>query len=237
MDDGFGVAEPPPPAPHSVRRPKGGSETSSIASDKTRAKLCDCEEECKQGRRRCSHHNRRLDNCRNQVSKKAGPEGLKNWTEKCRNMEFANSQIEYMAKRSVGLAVFSRAPLIDFTHWEQQFGSLVEKKNASQNRPFQEPRWMLRQVKKFGRDEKAMSRSWRALGKRDHLGYQGQVPLSLPAVEFEERSSAQFIRGAAVEASKGKKRPKEFELLCGRSWLRPWSLFLQWRRRRCGRSW
>ena len=219
MDD-FAVGDvQPPPEPVSARgRKSRTSAASSSTGDKSRAKLCgypECDNDCKQGRRHCGHHNRHLDNVRNQVSKKYGPEGLKAFSDKCRDMEFANSQIEMMAKKSIGLSMFARAPLIDFVAWEQEFGVLVETKTAQQTRPFEEKEWIIRQVKKFGRDEKEMEQEWKRKvagpWKRDDLGYKGALRLWLPAVEYEEKSSTQFIKGAAIEQSKSKKAPKDFE--------------------------
>ena len=117
---------------------KSSSVAGSSVGDKRggKVKLCGfagCECDCKAGRRHCAHHNRHLDNARNQVSKKYGPEGLKAFSDKCRDIEFANSQIEFMAKKSIGLAMFARAPLIDFVEWEQKFGVLVQKKEESRH--------------------------------------------------------------------------------------------------------
>ena len=101
--------------------------------------------------RHCAHHNRHLDNSRTQVSKKLGLEGLRNFSEKCKDIQFANKQITYMAEKSVGLSMFARAPLIDWTLWQQEFGKLIETKEASQTRSFEEEQWIIRQVTKFGR--------------------------------------------------------------------------------------
>ncbi|CAE7038483.1 Tnr [Symbiodinium sp. CCMP2456] len=121
-----------------------------------------------------------------------------------------------MAERSVGLSMFARAPLIDWVQWEQQFGVLIETKSASQTRPFEERQWVLRQVNKFGRDEKEAGNMWKMKlagpWKRDYDGYKGQIRLWLPAVEYEEKSQSQFMKGMSKEQSKGKKAPKEFEL-------------------------
>ena len=135
--------------------------------------------------------------------------------ERCKDLEFANGQIEYMASRSIGLPMFSRAPLIDFVQWEQEFGSLVQKKDAAQLRPFEETEWILRQVNKFGRDKEAMKEEWKQKlaghWRRDQNGYKGATRLWLPAKEMEEKSHISYIKGGAKELSKPKKNPKEFE--------------------------
>ena len=74
---------------------------------------------------------------------------LKSFSERCKDIEFANSQVQYMAERSVGLSMFARAPLIDWVQWEQQFGVLIETKSANQIRPFEERQWIIRQVNKL----------------------------------------------------------------------------------------
>ena len=215
-DDGQSSTAPPESSSASL---KSSSTAGSSAADKRKVKLCGfpgCDLDCKSGRRHCSHHNRHLDNSRNQVAKKYGPEGLKAFSDMCRDIEFANSQIEYMAKKSIGLAMFARAPLIDFVEWEQKFGVLIEKKEAVQTRPFEERQWVLRQVRKFGRDEKQMTEEWKRKiagpYKRDYDGYQGAFRLWLPALEFEENSKKQFVQGSSVEKSKQKKTPQDWEM-------------------------
>ena len=228
MDD-FEVGEAPPPAISDassvVGRGKRRTSNASCASSASAAsvgergaKFCQypsCDNECKGGRRHCAHHNRHLDNSRTQVSKKLGPEGLRNFSEKCKDIQFANKQITYMAEKSVGLSMFARAPLIDWTLWQQEFGKLIETKEASQTRPFEEEQWIIRQVTKFGRKRELMEQEWKQKlagpWKRDHKGYEGALRLWLPAMEYEEKSASQFVKGAALEASKVKKNPKAFE--------------------------
>ncbi len=179
MDD-FAVTEPPPPpaaAGASSRRTSKGSSVATSSDGKTRSKLCGfpaCDEDCKTGRRHCSHHHRHLDNGRNQVVKAKGEEAAKAYMERCRDMEFANGQIAYMMKLSIGLPMFARAPLIDFVKWEQEFGVLVETKHGVQTQPFEEEQWIIRQVQKFGRPGEAMELEWKQKlagpWKRDNLG-------------------------------------------------------------------
>ena len=223
MDDDFQVpAVLPNPDPAAV---SGGASTRtskssvSTAGSKGRAKLCgypSCDEDCKCGRRHCGHHHRHLDNARNQVIRVKGEAAGKAFMEKCKNLEFANGQIEHMMKLSVGLPMFARAPLIDFVKWEQEFGVLVETKNAAQLRPFEQEQWIIRQVTKFGRDKEEMKEAWRQKlaghWRRDYEGYKGSIRLWLPATEYEEKSNTQFVKGAAKEESKIKKSPKDFEL-------------------------
>ncbi|OLP85976.1 Tenascin-R [Symbiodinium microadriaticum] len=151
-----------------------------------------------------------------EVRSKYGAEGLKSFSDKCRDIEFANQQIEYMAARSVGLSMFARAPLIDFAQWEQQFGVLVETRQATQTRPFEETEWILRQVNKYGREKEEAASDWKQKlagpWKRDYAGHGGKIRLWLPSKEYEEKGSSQFIQGASKEVSKSKKNPKEFEL-------------------------
>ena len=221
-DDDFEIPQetPPPATPvaSSRRTSRGSTASSTTEATKGRSKLCGfpaCDDDCKAGRRHCGHHHRHLDNARNQVIKAKGEEAGKAFMDKCKDMEFANGQIEYMQKRSVGLPMFARAPLIDFVAWEQEFGTLVATKSGSQLRPFEEDQWIIRQVTKFGRDKAEMKQEWKrklaASHKRDFLGYQGCVRLWLPALEFEENSETQYAKGASKETSKGKKRPKDYE--------------------------
>ena len=228
-DESFEIESevPPPPVPPSESGSVSGSARKGRASlgsttsggDSSRVKLCQyptCDLDCKQGRRHCSHHNRHLDNSRTQVRSKYGAEGLKSFSDKCRDIEFANQQIEYMAARSVGLSMFARAPLIDFAQWEQQFGVLVETRQATQTRPFEETEWILRQVNKYGREKEEAASDWKQKlagpWKRDYAGHGGKIRLWLPSKEYEEKGSSQFIQGASKEVSKSKKNPKEFEL-------------------------
>ena len=167
MDDDFQVPDVPEVGfdqekKKKVRAGAGTSSTAcpsaadggaSVTSAGSRLKLCSfqsCDCEIKSGRRHCHHHHRHLDNARNQVAKQKGPEAAKAWVEKCRDLEFANSQIEYMQRRAVGHGMFARAPLIDWVAWEQEFGVLVSNKTASQIRPFEEKEWILREVRKKG---------------------------------------------------------------------------------------
>eukprot|EP00913_Durusdinium_trenchii_P011745 g11031.t1 len=189
----------------------------SQASD-GKPKIClfpGCDSDPKANRRHCGHHHRHLDNMRNQIMKEKGAESVKIWVEKCKDPDFANSQIEYMAKKCVGLAMFARAPLIDFVQWEQEFGVMVSTKSANQTQPFEEEQWILRQVNKFGRQREDMVVEWKQKlagpWKRDYLGYKGALRLWLPAKEFEEKAETNFIKGASHEVSKQKKKPKQFE--------------------------
>ena len=231
MDD-FDVSNaestPPPPVSESSggrgkRRTSTGSNASCASSTGTSvgergAKFCQyptCDSEAKSGRRHCAHHNRHLDNSRTQASKKFGAEGLRNFSGKCKDIAFANKQITYMAEQSVGLSMFARAPLIDWTLWQQEFGTLVETKDATQTRPFEEEQWIIKQVTKFGRNREQMVQEWKQKlagpWRRDNKGYEGSLRLWLPALEYEEKASAQFVKGGALEASKAKKNPKAFE--------------------------
>ena len=112
-----GDAVPAPPAPQTVaRRSKGGSSATGSSTGERTKKLCGfnpCDDDAKQGRRHCALHNRHLDNARNQVEKKLGSDGLKAWVEKCKDIEYANGQIEYMAKRSGKAVKQYQTPHVD----------------------------------------------------------------------------------------------------------------------------
>ena len=222
MEDGFEVpsaAPAPEPSVSGGAGSRASKSSASTAGSKGRAKLCgfpSCDEDSKCGRRHCGHHHRHLDNARNQVIRVKGEAAGKAFVEKCKNIEFANGQIEHMMKLSVGLPMFARAPMIDFVKWEQEFGVLVETTNASQLRPFEEGQWIIKQVTKFGRDKEEMKEAWKQKlagpWRRDHLGYNGCIRLWLPALEFEQKANTQFVKGAAKEESKIKKNPKDFEI-------------------------
>ena len=47
--------------------------------------------------------------------------------------------------------------------------------------------------------------------RRDNDGFKGALRLWLPAKEYEQRNTTEFIRGGAKETSKPKKNPKQFE--------------------------
>ena len=215
----------PPDAPSfagSTRSSKSARQGQSSRASSTGAeklKLCayhDCDLDCKPGRRHCNHHHRHLDNCGNQVLKVKGPEARKKWVERCKDIEFANSQVEYMSKLSISLPMFAHNPLIDFVQWEQQFGVLVEKKEAAVTRPYEETQWVLEQVNTFGRDKKEMQDEWKTKiagpWRRDHAGYKGCLRLWLPSGEYEETGTTQFAKGFSKESSKGKKAPKASEV-------------------------
>ena len=196
----------------------GGSSVASASRD-GKLKLCgygSCDNECKSGRRHCHHHHRFLDNARTQLLKNKGQEATKLWVDRCRALEFANGQIEYMSKKSVSHGMFARAPLIDWVQWEQEFGVLTARKSASQLRPFEEAERIIRQVNKFGRDRDEMVQEWRRKlagpWKRDNDGHKGNLRLWLPSKEYEEKGAAEFIKGSSKEGSKTKKNPKEWEL-------------------------
>lgn len=219
MDEDFDVpsaVESLPPASTAKRSTRGSSDAGTGKA--ATLKICQyngCDSDCKTNRRHCSHHQRHLDNMRNQISKNKGADAVKAWSEKCKDVEFANSQIEYMSKKAVGLPMFARAPLIDFVQWEQEFGHLVTSKTATQDQPFEEEQWVRRQVNKFGRNREEMVQEWKQKlagpWKRDYLGYKGALRLWLPAKEFQEKAETDFIKGNSREVSKQKKAPKQFE--------------------------
>ena len=196
------------------------SGASSVASSKdSKNKLCGygaCDCECKPNRRHCHAHHRHLDNARNPIVKAKGAEAAKAWSEKCRDLEFANSQTEYMAKRAVAHGMFARSPLIDWVAWEQEFGQLITHKQAEELQPFEEMQWVLRQVRKYGRDRDEMAQEWtRKLAgpwRRDNNGYKGALRLWLPAKEMEEKATTKYIKANSLEVSKQKKVPKQWEL-------------------------
>ena len=140
-DDEFQIPSAPP-GEGSVRTASSrrtsnarSSRASSSAAGEPKIKLCAfwaCDEDCKQGRRHCNHHNRHLDNARNQVAKQKGEQAAKAFVEKCKDIDFANKQVEYMAKRSIALPMFAHQPLIDFAQWEQEFGVLVQKSDIAE---------------------------------------------------------------------------------------------------------
>ena len=228
MEDDFQVPDPSeltdPPKKKKASTQAAASTTvpggSSVASARDgKLKLCgygSCDNECKSGRRHCHHHHRFLDNARTQLLKNKGQEATKLWVDRCRDLEFANGQIEYMSKKSVSHGMFARAPLIDWVQWEQEFGVLTTRKSASQLRPFEEAEWIIRQVNKFGRDRDEMVQEWRRKlagpWKRDNDGHKGNLRLWLPSKEYEEKGTTEFIKGSSKEGSKTKKNPKEWEL-------------------------
>ncbi|CAE7334150.1 unnamed protein product [Symbiodinium pilosum] len=223
-EDDFGVPDDVPAfsSAGSTRGSRSGRQGQSKASSSAGAeklKLCayhDCDLDCKAGRRHCAHHHRHLDNCRNQVLKVKGPEACKKWVERCKDIEFANTQVEYMAKLSISLPMFAHNPLIDFVQWEQKFGVLVERKEAAVTKPFEETQWVIEQVNVYGRDKKEMQDEWKVKiagpWKRDNNGYKGALRLWLPAGEYEETGTTQFAQGSSTETSKGKKAPKASEV-------------------------
>ena len=223
-EDDFGVPDDVPAfsSAGSTRGSRSGRQGQSKASSSAGAeklKLCayhDCDLDCKAGRRHCAHHHRHLDNCRNQVLKVKGPEACKKWVERCKDIEFANTQVEYMAKLSISLPMFAHNPLIDFVQWEQKFGVLVERKEAAVTKPFEETQWVIEQVNVYGRDKKEMQDEWKfkiaGPWKRDNNGYKGALRLWLPAGEYEETGTTQFAQGSSTETSKGKKAPKASEV-------------------------
>ena len=221
-EDDFSVQEcPPPPTPsaQSTKTPRSKAGSTSAGSESGKLKLCafhDCDEDCKQGRRHCLKHNRHLDNMRNQILKQKGQAALKTWTERCKDIDFANSQVEYMAKRSVALPMFAHQPLIDFAQWEQEFGVLVTEKEGEITEPCEEEQWVLEQIAKFGRDRQKMHQEWRQKlaghYRRDNFGYEGCLRLWLPSKEFEEKAKTKFAKGSSVETSKTKKAPNASDL-------------------------
>ncbi|CAE7630094.1 unnamed protein product [Symbiodinium necroappetens] len=206
-DDEFQIPSAPP-GEGSVRTASSkrtsnarSSRASSSAAGEPKIKLCAfwaCDEDCKQGRRHCSHHNRHLDNARNQVAKQKGEQAAKAFVEKCKDIDFANKQVEYMAKRSIALPMFAHQPLIDFAQWEQEFG-----------------------VNKYGRNKQEMYSEWKQKvagpWRRDNNGWKGAMRLWLPSREYEAASTSRFAKGASHEVSRGKKAPKAGDLAAFRA--------------------
>ena len=227
-DEDFEIPVAPPDTDSSVKagskrtsnaRSSRSSRASSSAAGEPRIKLCaywTCDEDCKVGRRHCTHHNRHLDNARNQVAKQKGEEAAKAWVERCKDIEFANKQVAYMARKSIALPMFAHQPLIDFVEWEQEFGVLVQKKEAVDTEPYEEEQWIIEQVNKFGRNRQEMVNEWKQKiagpWRRDNNGWKGALRLWLPAREYEEASTSKFAKGASHEKSKGKRTPKAGDL-------------------------
>ena len=209
-DEDFEIPVAPPDTDSSVKagskrtsnaRSSRSSRASSSAAGEPRIKLCaywTCDEDCKVGRRHCTHHNRHLDNARNQVAKQKGEEAAKAWVERCKDIEFANKQVAYMARKSIALPMFAHQPLIDFVEWEQEFGVLVQKKEAVDTEPYEEEQWIIEQVNKFGRNRQEMVNEWKQKiagpWRRDNNGWKGALRLWLPAREYEEASTSKVCQ-------------------------------------------
>ena len=175
-DDAVPVVTPPKKGKKSGAVPGSGSGDQCLDPSCTMPK--------KKGARFCLMQQRLYDAMRYQAAQQSEVQ-LKAFNDKMQCPTTAVEEVHRFAVLNAAVPDCKHHPLITWAEWNQRQGAVLQKGENSQEAPFEEREWILRQVNKYGRDEEEMKLVWKAFFAnkfvgRDLKGYKFQVRLWLP---------------------------------------------------------
>jgi hypothetical protein len=200
-----------------VPKDGGGGSGRGKGAKKPKDEACpipDCPELRRKGARFCGRHDRHYNNMRYQAEQQ-GQEQLEEFSKTMKPLAVAVVEVEKFSAKNAAIPEGKHKALVDWAEFNTQHGIKLSNSAHSVTAPYEKRQWIIRQVSKFGREEKVAIAAWEHFSlqagrgiKSDNLGFGGQQRLWLPKGEFEDNSVTKFIQGALVQGGGAEEEPQ-----------------------------